>query len=79
MDGAGRSKFTVNQRIAAVKTFFTHINVVFHAFITGFPIWVIHTDAQSGRLLKYCAAPAFLLVQALWKRHSVHLQVYQLL
>jgi hypothetical protein len=51
MDGAGRSKFTVDIRIAAVEAFFAHIDIVFHASITGFPIGMIYAVSQLNSLL----------------------------
>jgi len=51
MDRARRSKFTVYIWIAAVKAFFAHINIVFHASITGFSIGMVHAVSQLNSLL----------------------------
>jgi hypothetical protein len=46
MNGAGRSEFTVDFRIATAEAFFTHVDAVFHADIAGFSDRVIHTAPQ---------------------------------
>jgi len=41
MDWTSCPEFAVNLRIAANKTMLTHVNIVFHADIAGFPVGVI--------------------------------------
>jgi len=65
MYGAGRSVFAVNFRVTAVEAFLAHKNIVFHAFITGFSIRVIHAVSQVNFLLQIFQRLLALFAQAL--------------
>jgi hypothetical protein len=46
MDGARRTKFAVDFRIPAFMAVFAHVDVMFHADITGLSVEVIGTGLQ---------------------------------
>jgi len=46
MDCTGCPEFTVNFRIAAIKTFCAHVNIVLQAGIAGFPVRMIQAVSQ---------------------------------
>ena len=50
MDWTRCPEFAVNFWIAANETIFTHVNIVLHADIAGFPFRVIYTASQSKPL-----------------------------
>jgi hypothetical protein len=47
MDWTGRPEFAVNFRIAAVKTFWAHVDIVLQAGIAGFGFRMIHAVSQD--------------------------------
>lgn len=59
MYGAGRSELAVDFRVPAFKAFLAHINIMFHADITGFPIGMIHTGFQGHSSLFDFVAKGF--------------------
>ena len=48
MDWTRCPEFAINFRIATNKTIFTHVNIVLHADIAGFPVRVIYAVSQSN-------------------------------